>query len=119
MLLMLSAFQNEMMNCAMLWKSTAKADMIFKIGCEMKIAKDTVLSMRYEIFDVDGSLLDKTEEPISYLHGGYDGIFPTVEEALQGKEVGACLNVRIKPEDAFGEYEHDLVRVEPRNMFPE
>lgn len=85
----------------------------------MKIARDTVVSMRYEIFDVDGSLLDKTEEPISYLHGGYDGIFPTVEEALQGKEVGACLNVRIKPEDAFGEYEHDLVRVEPRNMFPE
>ena len=44
----------------------------------MKIAKDTVVSLRYEIFDANGSLLEKTEDPISYLHGGYVGIFPTV-----------------------------------------
>jgi FKBP-type peptidyl-prolyl cis-trans isomerase SlyD len=24
----------------------------------------------------------------------------------------------MEPDDAFGEYEHDLVRAEPRNMFP-
>ena len=24
--------------------------------------------------------------PIEYLHGGYDGIFPLVEQALQGRE---------------------------------
>lgn len=85
----------------------------------MKIAKDMVVSVRYEIFDANGSLLEETGEPISYLHGGYDGIFPTVEEALQDKEVGAKLNIRITPENAFGEYDHDLVRVEPRNLFPE
>lgn len=85
----------------------------------MKIAKDMVVSVRYEIFDANGSLLEETGEPISYLHGGYDGIFPTVEEALQDKEVGAKLNLRITPENAFGEYDHDLVRVEPRNLFPE
>lgn len=85
----------------------------------MKIAKDTVVSLRYELFDANGNLLEKIEDPISYLHGGYDGIFPTVEEALQGKDVGTELNVTIKPDDAFGEYEHDLVRVEPRDLFPD
>jgi len=85
----------------------------------MKIAKDTVVSLRYELSDADGTLLEKTDDPISYLHGGYDGIFPAVEEAVHGKDVGAQFNITMEPDEAFGEYEHDLVRVEPRNMFPE
>ncbi len=84
----------------------------------MKIVKDTVVSIRYELSDVNGVLLEKAEAPVSYLHGGYDGIFPTVEEALHGKDVGAKCEVVLEPDDAFGEYEHELVRVEPRNLFP-
>lgn len=84
----------------------------------MKIAKNTVVSLRYELSDAGGTLLEKNGDPISYLHGGYDGIFPTVEEALQGKNVGDRCVVEMGPEDAFGEYDHDLVRVEPRNLFP-
>lgn len=85
----------------------------------MKIAKGNVVSVRYELLDASGTLLEKTDEPVSYLHGGYDGIFPTVEEALHGKDVGAKCDITIEPDDAFGEYEHDLVRVEPRNLFPD
>lgn len=85
----------------------------------MKIAKDTVVSLRYELSDANGTLLEKTDDPVSYLHGGYDGIFPAVEEAVQGKGVGAKFEVTMEPDEAFGEYEHDLVRVEPRSLFPE
>lgn len=85
----------------------------------MKIAKDTVVSLRYELSDANGTLLEKTDDPVSYLHGGYDGIFPAVEEAVHGKDVGAQFEVTMEPDEAFGEYEHDLVRVEPRNLFPE
>ena len=84
----------------------------------MKIAKDTVVSMRYELSDTNGTLLEKTDDPVSYLHGGYDGIFPAVEEAVHGKDVGAQFSITMEPDEAFGEYEHDLVRVEPRNLFP-
>lgn len=84
----------------------------------MKIVKDTVVSLQYELSDGEGLLLEKTNDPVSYLHGGYDGIFPAVEEVLHGKDVGEKCIVEMEPEDAFGEYEHDLVRVEPRNMFP-
>lgn len=84
----------------------------------MKIAKDAVVSLRYELFDADGALLEKVDEPVSYLHGGYDGIFPPVEEALQGKGVGDSCRVTMKPEEAFGEYDHELVEVEPRSAFP-
>lgn len=84
----------------------------------MKIEKNAVVSLTYELTDASGALLEKNSEPISYLHGGYDGIFPAVEEALHGKDVGDKFSVSMEPEDAFGEYEHDLVRCEPRNLFP-
>ncbi len=84
----------------------------------MIIAKDTVVSVSYELFDSEGELLEKVEEPVSYLHGGYDGIFPLVEEALHGKRIGDHCSVTMQPDDAFGEYDHDLVEVEPRSSFP-
>jgi FKBP-type peptidyl-prolyl cis-trans isomerase SlyD len=84
----------------------------------MKIEKNAVVSLTYELSDASGALVEKTADPISYLHGGYDGIFPAVEEALHGKSVGDKFSVSMEPDDAFGEYEHDLVRVEPRSMFP-
>jgi FKBP-type peptidyl-prolyl cis-trans isomerase SlyD len=84
----------------------------------MQIAKDTVVTLDYELFDLDGNLIEKTEEPIEYLHGGYDGIFPMVERALDGKSVGESCRVRLEPDDAFGEYDAELVLVEPRDKFP-
>lgn len=84
----------------------------------MKIAKDTVVSLNYELFDSSGELLERVEEQISYLHGGYDGIFPLVEEALHGKGVGEKISVTMQPDDAFGEYDHNLVEVESRSSFP-
>lgn len=84
----------------------------------MKIVKDTVVSLRYELFDSDGELLERVEDPVSYLHGGYDGIFPLVEEALHGRKAGEECMVTLQPDDAFGEYDHGLVEVEPRSSFP-
>ncbi|MDF0604478.1 peptidylprolyl isomerase [Neisseriaceae bacterium TC5R-5] len=84
----------------------------------MQIAKNTVVTLHYEMFDVDNNLLDKTEEPISYLHGGYDGIFPLVEEALQGKAIGDSVEVKMSSDDAFGDPDEELVRLEDLEAFP-
>ena len=84
----------------------------------MNIEKDTVVTLHYEMFDANNQLIDKTEEPIAYLHGGYDGIFPLVEEALHGKAVGEEVDVTLSPDDAFGEQDPELVRIEPLNVFP-
>jgi FKBP-type peptidyl-prolyl cis-trans isomerase SlyD len=84
----------------------------------MQVAKDTVVALSYELFDTDGNLIEKTEQPIEYLHGGYDGIFPLVERALDGKNIGDTCRVRLEPDDAFGEYDAELVHVEPRAKFP-
>lgn len=85
----------------------------------MQIAKNRVVALNYELFDVDGNLIEKTDTPIKYLHGGYDGIFLRVEQALDGKSVGDARRVRLEPGDAFGEYDAELVQVEPRSKFPD
>ena len=84
----------------------------------MLIAKDTVVSLTYQLTGTDGKVIERTEEPISYLHGGYEGIFPLVEQALEGKEQGFSCEVRLEPDDAFGDYDAELVRVEARKLFP-
>ena len=84
----------------------------------MQIGKNTVVSLTYELFGDDGALIERTERPVSYLHGGYEGIFPRVEEALDGHDVGYECRVKLQPDDAFGEYEADLVRMESRDLFP-
>jgi len=85
----------------------------------VEVAKNTVVSLNYELSDTDGKLIEKTEAPIEYLHGGYDGIFPLVEKALAGKSAGETCRVRLEPDDAFGEYDAGLVHLEPRNKFPD
>ena len=84
----------------------------------MKVGKDTVVELTYELTDADGKVIERTEEPIEYLHGGYDGIFPLVERALAGKGVGDSCRVRLEPDDAFGEYDAELLHLEPRSKFP-
>jgi len=84
----------------------------------MQIIKDSVVSITYQLANSEGEVLEQTDQPISYLHGGYDNIFPTVEEQLHGKNVGESLTVILEPEFAFGEYDAELVRVEPKDRFP-
>ena len=85
----------------------------------MQIGKDSVVELRYEVYGSDGELIEKTEDPVEYLHGGYGGMFPAVEKALEGKNVGETTRVRLSPDEGFGDYDADLVHVEPRDKFPD
>jgi len=84
----------------------------------VQVGKNTVVALTYALTDTDGKVIEKTDGPIEYLHGGYDGIFPLVEQALAGKTVGDSCRVRLAPDDAFGEYDAELMHLEPRSKFP-
>ena len=85
----------------------------------MQVTKNTVVSLKYQLFGADGELIEETEEAVDYLHGGYGNMFPAVEKALEGRTVGETCRVRLTPDDSFGDYDADLVHVEPRDKFPE
>ena len=84
----------------------------------MEVAKNRVVTLDYSVADPDGELIDAGKEPLVYLHGGYDDIFPMIEEALQGKKVGESITVKMQPDDAFGEYDAELIQIESRKSFP-
>ncbi len=85
----------------------------------MNITKDTVVTLHYKLSDAQGNLIEESSEPMVYLHGGYDNTLLKIEQALDGKAAGAQVNVQVEPADGFGEYDAELVKVEPRNLFPE
>ena len=84
----------------------------------MQIKKNSVVSLSYELSDADGTPIEKTDAPVSYLHGGHDGIFARVQQALEGKQAGFECRVQLTPEEAFGRYQPELVRTESRKLFP-
>lgn len=85
----------------------------------MKIAKNTVVTLSMNVTDAQNNFIEQTSgDGFTYLHGGYDDFFPKIEEELEGKEVGFETTVQLEPDDAFGEYDAELVRVEKRTLFP-
>ena len=85
----------------------------------MQIERGKVVKLDYELRDADGQALEDEGAQLEYLHGGFGGIFPKVEQALEGKRAGHEVSLTLEPEDAFGEYDAELLRVEPRERFPE
>ncbi|WP_338844523.1 peptidylprolyl isomerase [Massilia sp. W12] len=84
----------------------------------MKIAKNTVVTVRYKLSDAQGNLIEDGREPMVYLHGDYENTLPKIEEALDGQQAGFSTTIQVEPEDAFGEYDPELVKLEPRHRLP-
>ena len=78
----------------------------------MNIFSNTAVTISFKLFDAENKLIEESPEPLVYLHGGHSGIFPKIEEALNDKQVGDTISVTLEPEDAFGEYDSKLVRME-------
>jgi len=85
----------------------------------MLIARNSVVTLRYSVKDSDGNVIDSGAQPLVYLHGGYGGIFDKIEEAIQGKAAGDSLEIKLQPEDAFGEYDAERIFIEARDLFPQ
>jgi FKBP-type peptidyl-prolyl cis-trans isomerase SlyD len=85
----------------------------------MKIAKNTVVTVNYKLSDAQNNLIEDGSQPMVYLHGGYENTLPKIEEELDGKEEGYTSTIQVEPDDAFGDYDPALVKVEPRNRLPE
>jgi FKBP-type peptidyl-prolyl cis-trans isomerase SlyD len=84
----------------------------------MNIFANTVVSITFKLYDSQNALLEETPEPIAYLHGGHSGIFPKVEQALDAKQPGDKVSVTLEPEDAFGDYDPQLIRLEAVDKLP-
>lgn len=83
----------------------------------MEINQQCVVALTWSLKDTLGEELDVLDEPVEFLIGGQD-LFKKIEDALQGHGVGAKVALQLEPEEAFGEYNEQLVFLEPRSLFP-
>ena len=79
----------------------------------MKISKNSAVTVRYKVSNAQGKVLEESQEPMAYLHGGYGNLFPKVEEALEGQEVGFKVLVELSADDAFGQRDESLLQSIP------
>jgi FKBP-type peptidyl-prolyl cis-trans isomerase SlyD len=84
----------------------------------MQVADNMAVSIHYTLTNDDGEVLDSSigNEALVFLQGG-GNIIAGLEIALAGKAAGDKFNVRIAPEDAYGELMEDMIQVISRDMF--
>ena len=84
----------------------------------MEITQQCIVALTWVLKDTLGEELDILEEPVEFFVGGND-LLTRVEEALQGHSVGAQLDLHLEPEEAFGEFDEELLFLEALALFPE
>lgn len=83
----------------------------------MKITPQCVVGLTWTLKDTLGEELDTLDEPVEFLLGGKD-LLASIEEALLGHADGDTLELHLEPENAFGDYDENLVFLEARSIFP-
>ena len=83
----------------------------------MKITPQCVVALTWTLKDTLGEELDVLDDPVEFLLGGAD-LLPTIEMALQGHGAGAVVELQLEPEQAFGDFNDQLLFLESRDLFP-
>lgn len=74
------------------------------------IAKNKHVLFSYSIADVEsGVVLEAIEVPIPYIHGGTQRMFDKVEAAMEGAQAEDLVEVKLSPEEGFGEPDAELI----------
>ncbi|WP_392558799.1 peptidylprolyl isomerase [Orbus mooreae] len=84
----------------------------------MKIAKDNVVSIAYQVRTKDGVLVDEATAvaPLEYLHGA-GNLIKGLEDALVGRVAGDKFDVEVASNNAYGDYNDNLVQEVPKEVF--
>ena len=83
----------------------------------MEIKQQCVVALTWTLQDTLGEELDVLDEPVEFLVGGED-LLKVIEEALLGHTVGTQIDLQIEPEQGFGDFNDQLLFLEPRQLFP-
>jgi len=84
---------------------------------KMQVTPQCVVALTWTLKDTLGEVLDELNDPVEFLVGGGD-LLAKIDEALQGHVAGDTLDLHLEPEEAFGDYDEQLVFLEDRKLFP-
>lgn len=78
------------------------------------------VSLTYSITDDAGSILEQTDLPVGYIHGGNTELIGGMDDAVSGKQAGDQVELALSPDQGFGPYDPDLTFTDAlKNVPPE
>jgi FKBP-type peptidyl-prolyl cis-trans isomerase SlyD len=77
------------------------------------MSKETIktgkfVSLTYSICDVAGNVLEQSDLPVNYIHGGETELIGGMDNAVAGKGPGDEVSISVSPEDGFGPHDPNL-----------
>ncbi len=82
------------------------------------VSRNKVVSFTYSIQDVEGNIVEQSDLPISYVHGGQHDLFEKIETSLEGCAEGDTVKVELTPEEAFGQHDENLTYTDDLDNVP-
>ena len=81
----------------------------------MKIENNRIVTIAFTLRNRKGNILDSSESFV-YTHG-CNALIPGLEKALEGKEAGDSFEIRLEPDEAYGDIMPAMIRTMPRSAF--
>ncbi len=75
---------------------------------DVRVGKGRVVYITYQITGPDGTVMERVDLPVGYVHGGKSNLFPQIERKLNQCAVGDSVEVTLRPEEAFGQPKPEL-----------
>ena len=82
-----------------------------------RITQNKVVRLRFRVKEQGSGELLQYGDDLVYLHGGYGGAFPKVEQAIEGCQVGDRVDLTLSPGEGYGERDPARVLVLPTEDF--
>ena len=80
------------------------------------VTHQSVVALTWIMKDLQGEVLDILDAPVEFLVGG-DDLLESIDTALLQHGAGDSVQLRLEPEQAFGDYDEQKMFLEPRNIF--
>jgi len=86
----------------------------------VEIGPNTYVTLDYTVHTDKDEFVDSSEYngPLEFIYGE-GSILEALEKELEGLTVGAEKTVKLKPAEAYGDYDEEAVTQLPRDKFPE
>jgi FKBP-type peptidyl-prolyl cis-trans isomerase SlyD len=76
---------------------------------EQLISAGKLVALTYRIEDGQGNILEQTDIPVSYIHGGQTELIGGMGAAVDGRRAGDAVELTLGPDQGFGAHDPDLI----------
>ena len=85
---------------------------------DQAIKNGKLVSLVYSICDRSGKVLEQSDLPVSYIHGGHNELIGSMDRAVAGKCAGDRVELDLAPENGFGPHDPKLTFTDAIDKIP-